>query len=88
MSIINRSSDHDPNYDDYATAAEDSIYRAYNLLIKDTPEGTANARSIAQEWYVQPDQYVVAWQALLLTAAEHLEEQSTKEDKNNSDSQV
>lgn len=83
MTIINRSSDHDPNYDDYATAAEDSIYRAYNLLTEDTPEGTANARSIAQEWYVQPDQYVVAWQALLLTAAEHLEEQSNKETNNN-----
>ena len=82
MTIINRSSDHDPNYDDYAAAAEDSIYRAYNLLIKDTPEGTANARSIAQEWYVQPDQYVVAWQALLLTAAEHLEDQTNKETNN------
>ena len=83
MTIINRSSDHDPDYDQFATAAEDSIYRAYNLLIEDTPLATGNARSIAQEWYVLPDQYVVAWQALLLTAAEHLEEQSNKETNNN-----
>ena len=83
MTFINRSTDHDPNYDDYATAAEDSIYRAYNLLIKDKPQATGDARSIAQEWYVQPDQYVVAWQALLLTAAEHLEDQSNKETNNN-----
>lgn len=78
MTIINRSSDHDPNYDDYATAAEDSIYRAYNLLIKDKPQATGDARSITQEWYVVPDQYVQAWRALLLTAAEHLEGQQDK----------
>lgn len=82
MSIINRSSDHDSDYDQFATAAEDSIYRSYNLLIEDKPQATGDARSIAQEWYVEPDQYVVAWQALLLTASEHLEEQSTKETNN------
>ena len=82
MSTINRSSDHDPDYEQFAEAAEDNIYRAYNLLIKDKPQATGDARSIAQEWYVEPDQYVVAWQALLLTAAEHLEEQSTKETNN------
>ena len=83
MSIINRSSDHDPDYNQFATAAEDSIYRSYNLLIKDKPQATGDARSIAQEWYVEPDQYVVAWQALLLTASEHLEQQSTEETNNN-----
>jgi len=82
MSIINRSSDHDPDYEQFAEAAEDNIYRAYNLLTEDTAQATGDARSIAQEWYVQPDQYVVAWQTLLLTASEHLEEQSTKETNN------
>lgn len=82
MTSINRSHDHDPDYDQFATAAEDSIYRSYNLLIEDKPQATGDARSIAQEWYVEPDQYVVAWQALLLTASEHLEEQSTKETNN------
>ena len=82
MSIIDRSSDHDPDYEQFAEAAEDNIYRAYNLLTEDKPQATGDARSIAQEWYTQPEQYVVAWQALLLTAAEHLEEQSNKETNN------
>jgi hypothetical protein len=79
MTIINRSSDHGPDYELFATEAEDRIYRAYNLLMKDSPEGTANARSITQEWYVEPTQYVQAWKALLLTAGDHLAEQSIKE---------
>lgn len=70
---MKRSEDHDPNYDDFATEAEDRIYRAYNLLVEDTAVGTGNARSIAQEWYLLPEQYAIAWQALLLTAAEELE---------------
>ena len=82
MSIIDRSSDHDPDYEQFAEAAEDNIYRAYNLLIEDKPQATGDARSIAQEWYTQPDQYTVAWQALLITATEHLEEQSNKETNN------
>jgi hypothetical protein len=85
MTRINRSTDHNPDYEFFAIEAEDRIYRAYNLLMKDSPEGTANARSIAQEWYVEPTQYVQAWQALLLTAGDHLAEQSIKETDNNNE---
>jgi len=81
MSKIDWSFDHDPNYDQFAAEAEERIYRSYNLLIQDKPQATGDARSIAQEWYVVPDQYVLAWKALLLTASEHLEEQSTKENQ-------
>ena len=48
MSIIDRSSDHDPDYEQFAEAAEDNIYRAYNLLTEDKPQATGDARSIAQ----------------------------------------
>ena len=59
-------------YEQLVCGAEDRVYRAVEVLRDDTPDTTANARSIAREWFIDQEQFTRAWRGMLETVSDEL----------------